>query len=324
MFDGAKSTPASTEHMMRLLVVGAGSTGGYFGGRLAQAGRDVTFLVRPQRAAQLAANGLEIVSPHGGFTLTPKTLSASSIDGHYDAILLAVKAYSLEAALEDFAPAVGPRTMILPVLNGMRHADVLTARFGGDSVLGGVCRIAAHLDSQGRVVQIAKFHDLAYGEMSGAPSHRLEELDAFMQNAGFNAKLSSAIGREMWEKWAMLATLGGVTCLMRGSVGEIAAASGGNGFINQFLDEVAGVVAAVGIPPAEEALAKIRSVLTAQGSALTSSMYRDLQDGSAIEADQIIGDLLVRARKADIPAPLLALAYTHLLIYQNRRAAAKD
>jgi 2-dehydropantoate 2-reductase len=306
---------------MRLLVVGAGSTGGYFGGRLAQARRDVTFMVRPQRAAQLAAKGLEIVSPHGGFTLTPKAVTAGSLGGHYDAILLTVKAYSLEAAIEDIAPAVGPRTMILPVLNGMRHMDLLRARFGGDAVLGGVCRIAAHLDGHGRVVQLSKFHDLAYGEMSGALSQRLEQLDAFMQNAGFNAKLSAAIEREMWEKWVMLSALGGITCLMRGSVGEIVAAPGGSGFINQFLDEVAGIVAGAGVPPDKEALAQIRTTLTAQGSALTSSMYRDLHDGSPIEADQIIGDLLARARNASIPAPLLTLAYMHLSIYQSRRSA---
>ena len=307
---------------MRLLVVGAGSTGGYFGGRLAQAGRDVTFLVRPNRAAQLAAKGLEIVSPHGGFTLTPKTAAAGSIDGPYDMILLTVKAYSLEAALDDAAPAVGPGTMILPVLNGMRHVDLLTARFGADSVLGGVCRIAAHLDSQGRVVQLSKFHDLAYGEMSGALSPRAGQFDAFMQNAGFDAKLSPSIEREMWEKWVLLATLGGITCLMRGSVGEIVAAPGGGSFINQFLDEVAGIVAAVGVPPDEKALAQTRAMLTAQGSAFTSSMYRDLQDGGPIEAGQIIGDLLVRARQANISAPLLALAYTHLVIYENRRSAS--
>jgi 2-dehydropantoate 2-reductase len=307
--------------MMRLLVVGAGSTGGYFGGRLAQAGRNVTFLVRPRRAAQLAAGGLEIVSPHGGFTLRPETVTAGSLGGHYDAILLTVKAYSLEAAIEDIEPAVGPGTMILPVLNGMRHTDLLNARFGGDAVLGGVCRIAAHLDGQGRIVQLSKFHDLAYGEMNGALSRRLETLDAFMQNAGFDAKLSPAIEREMWEKWVMLATLGGITCLMRGSVGEIVAAPGGCNFIKAFLDEVAGIAAVAGVAPDEKALAQTRAMLTAQRSAFTSSMYRDLQDGSAIEADQIIGDLLVRAQKANIPAPLLALAYIHLSIYQNRRSA---
>lgn len=306
---------------MRLLVVGAGSTGGYFGGRLAQAGRDVTFLVRARRAAELAAKGLEIISPHGGFTLTPKTVTAGSAGGHYDAVLVTVKAYSLEAALEDIAPAVGPGTMILPVLNGMRHTDLLTARFGEDAVLGGVCRIAAHLDAQGRVVQLSKFHDLAYGEMNGTFSERARRLDVFMQNAGFDAKLSPAIKREMWEKWVLLATLGGITCLMRGSVGEIVAAPGGGSFINQFLDEVAGIVAAIGVPPDEKALAQARALLTAQGSAFTSSMYRDLQDGSPIEADQIIGDLLGRARKANIPAPLLTLACMHLSIYQNRRSA---
>jgi 2-dehydropantoate 2-reductase len=278
-------------------------------------------LVRPRRAGELAAKGLEIISPHGGFTLTPKTVTAGSLGGHYDAILLTVKAYSLAAALEDIAPAVGPGTMILPVLNGMRHTDLLAARFGGDAVLGGVCRIAAHLDGQGRVVQLSEFHDLAYGEMSGALSQRLEQLDALMQNAGFDAKLSSAIKREMWEKWVLLSTLGGITCLMRGSVGEIVAAPGGSGFINRFLDEIAGIVAAVGVPPSAEALAQTRAMLTAQGSAFTSSMYRDLQDGSPIEADQIIGDLLARAQNANIPAPLLTLAYTHLSIYQNRRSA---
>jgi 2-dehydropantoate 2-reductase len=307
--------------MMRLLVVGAGSTGGYFGGRLAQAGRDVTFLVRSRRAAELAAKGLEIVSPHGGFTLMPKTVPADSVGGHYDAILLTVKAYSLEEALEDIAPAVGPHTMILPVLNGMRHVDLLMARFGGEAVMGCVCKIAAHLDGQGRVVQLSKFHDLAYGEMNGVLSHRAGQLDAFMQNAGFDAKLSPAIKREMWEKWVMLATLGGITCLMRGSVGEIVAAPGGSRFINQFLDEVAGIAAAVGVPPGEEALAQMRAMLTAPGSAFTSSMYRDLRDGGPIEADQIIGDLLVRARQANIPAPLLTLAYAHLSVYQNRRSA---
>jgi 2-dehydropantoate 2-reductase len=211
--------------------------------------------------------------------------------------------------------------MILPVLNGMRHADLLRARFGMDAVLGGVCSIAAHLDGQGRVVQLSKFHDLAYGEMNGASSQRLEQLDAFMHDAGFDARLSPAIEREMWEKWVLLATLGGVTCLMRGSVGEIVAASGGGGFINQFLDEVAGIISAVGVPPREEAVAKSRALLTEPGSAFTASMYRDLQDGSPIEADQIIGDLLVRARKANIPAPLLSLAYTNLSIYQNRHSA---
>ena len=155
---------------MRLLVVGAGSTGGYFGGRLAQAGRDVTFLVRPRRAAQLRESGLQIVSPHGNVTVRPKLVTAGEIDAPYDAVLLGVKAYSLDAAIDDFAAAVGPETMIIPTLNGMRHIDILEERFGKEPVAGGVCKVAATIDPDGRIVQLAQFQELAYGERDGSVS----------------------------------------------------------------------------------------------------------------------------------------------------------
>ncbi len=208
---------------MRLLVVGAGSTGGYFGGRLAQAGRDVTFLVRPRRVAQLQEGGLQIVSPHGDVTVRPKLVTADDIDAPYDAVLLAVKAYSLDAAIDDFATAVGPETTIMPVLNGMRHVDILEERFGKKAVAGGVCKVATTVDSGGRIVQLATFQELVYGEWDGAVSARMEALDAFMRGAGFDARLSRSIEYEMWEKWTLLATVGGITCLMRGNIGEVVA-----------------------------------------------------------------------------------------------------
>jgi 2-dehydropantoate 2-reductase len=306
---------------MRLLIVGAGATGGYFGGRLAKAGRHVTFLVRPARAAQLETRGLEIVSPHGNISVAPKLVTAGNIGGHYDAVLLTVKSYALETALGDIAPAVGPGTVILPVLNGMKHMDIIASRFGKEALAGCVCRIAAALDSEGRIMHLASFHQLDYGELDGARTPRMEQLDAFMQNAGFDARLSPDIAREMWEKWVMLATLSGTTCLMRASVGEIEAAAGGKEFVNDFLGEAAAIAGAAGYPPSEGSLAATRTLLTAKGSPLTASMYRDLEKGAPIEADHVIGDLLIRARKANVPAPLLATAYTNLAIYQNRLAA---
>ncbi len=308
---------------MRLLVVGAGATGGYFGGRLAHAGRDVTFLVRPRRAAELQAKGLRAASPHGGFELAPKIVSAGAIPAHFDAILLTVKAYALEAALEDLAPAVGPDTMILPVLNGMRHMDVIAQRFGPHALAGCVCRIPAQLGEEGQIVHLGTFHSLDYGELDGARSERIEQLDAFMQNAGFDARLSAAILQDMWEKWAMLASLAGVTCLMRGSVGEVVAAPGGSDFVNRLLDEIAVIAAAAGHAPREAFLAKTRAQLTEPSSAFTASMYRDMQTGAPVEADEIVGDLLVRARQAGVPAPLLAAAYTHLAVYQNRLSGGR-
>jgi 2-dehydropantoate 2-reductase len=305
---------------MRILVVGAGSTGGYFGGRLAQAGRDVTFLVRTKRAQHLQQNGLQIISPFGDVTLRPKLVTAGNLAGPFDAVLLTVKAFSLDAALDDLGPAVGPETIILPVLNGMKHVDTIIARFGENALVGCVCIVATMIDDDGRIVQLTKLQEMAYGEMSGNPSPRTDRLDEAMRGAGFDARLSRTIEREMWEKWILLATLGGITCLMRGNVGEIEAAPGGVDFSLRFLDEVTAVVNAVGRKPSEAFLTDTKAQLTAKGSTLTSSMYRDLQKGNSVEADQIIGDLVVRAHRAQVTTPLLAAAFTHLSMYQKRIA----
>jgi 2-dehydropantoate 2-reductase len=305
---------------MRLLVIGAGSTGGYFGGRLAQADRDVTFLVRPARAAQLRERGLEIVSPHGDMTLSPKLTTAAQLRDPFDAVLLTVKGFALQAAMDDLAPAVGSGTVILPVLNGMRHVQVLKDRFGEAAVGGCVCKCATTLDDNGRVVQLTKLQDLAYGEMDGLPTARIQALDAFMTGAGFDARLSSVIEREMWEKWLMLASIGAITCLMRGNIGEVEAASGGREFISGVIDEAVAIISAVGVPPSRAAVDTVRAQLTQRGSTHTSSMYRDLQKGHHVEAHEIIGDLARRGREAGIAAPLIAAAYAHLSVYAGRTA----
>lgn len=306
---------------MRILVVGAGATGGYFGGRLMQAGRDVTFLVRPARAAQLRADGLHIVSPHGDLDLSPALVTAEQIGGPFDIILLSVKAYALDAAIADMAPAVGAQTLIVPLLNGMRHIDVLEARFGAGPVLGGVCRIMATLDPQGRILQFNRVHDLVYGERGVTGSDRLGRLDAQLRGAGFDAAASTTIVQDMWDKWVMLAALGGITTLLRGTVGEIEAAPGGAALALALRDECAAIAAAQGYPPGGPLLARVGAMLTQAGSSLASSMYRDLQRGAEVEADQIIGDLLARGAQAGVATPLLQAARAGLAIYQSGRAA---
>lgn len=306
---------------MRLLVIGAGSTGGYFGARLAEAGRDVTFLVRPGRAADLRANGLRVKSPHGDIALAPRLAVTGEPLAPFDVVLLTVKAFALKAAMEDMAGAVGPETMILPVLNGMKHVDMLTERFGGKPVIGGVCRIAATLDAEGSIVQLASFHEMFYGELDGSASARVEALDGLMRDAGFDTRLSYSIEREMWEKWVFLAALGAVTCLMRGTVGEVVAAPGGVDFINAVIDEILAVVQASGVRPSAETTANTRKLLTTAGSPLTSSMYRDLRAGATIEAEQIVGDLVARGRATGLSTPLLDAVFAHLSVYQNRKSA---
>ncbi len=304
---------------MRILVVGAGATGGYFGGRLAEAGRDVTFLVRPARAEQLRQNGLQLVSPsHGDVTLQPQLVTAGQIAGPYDLVMLTVKAYALEAALADIAPAVGPETMIFPLLNGMRHLDVLAERFGPKPVLGGVCMVATTVDKDGRIVQLSGFQELVYGERDGTASARVAALDAVIPGAGFKAGSSPKIMQAMWEKWVFLASLGATTCLMRGTVGEIEAQPGGTDVALVILAEATEIATAAGYRPSDAHLERSRTSLTTKGAPTASSMYRDMQQGGNVEVDQILGDLVARGKTLGVATPLLNAAFVHLRVYQAK------
>ena len=217
-----------------------------------------------------------------------------------------------------FAAAVGPETMILPVLNGMRHIDLLAKRFGEHAVIGGVCLVAAETDDQGRIVQLADVQQLVYGERNGDSTPRLKTLDATLQGAGFDARLSPDIMQEMWEKWVQLASLGAITCLMRGTIGEIVAAPGGAELSIDVLNESAAVATACGYRPSEKMLSRHATAMTAPGSSLTSSMYRDLRKGAPVEANQILGDFIERGSAHGVATPLLKAAFVNLRIYQNR------
>src|SRR4051794_11552771 len=305
---------------MRILVVGAGAIGGYFGGRMLQHGADVTFLVRPKRAAELAEAGLVIKSPLGDVTLkNPATVLADKLNTTFDVILLSCKAFDLDDAIKSFAPAVGPDTAVIPLLNGMRHLETLDATFGRDRVLGGLCAIAVTLNEKREVVHLQPLQSLTFGERDGAMSGRVRAIAEVMDKANFGARTSDSIILEMWEKWVFLASLAAVTCLMRASVGHILASPGGKDFILGMLDECSAVASAEGHAPRAPYLERIRGMLTAEGSQMTASMFRDIRAGAPVEADHVIGDLIARADAAKVPVPKLRAAYTHLKAYEKQR-----
>ncbi|MGU3464814.1 2-dehydropantoate 2-reductase [Methylobacterium sp. C33D] len=310
---------------MRTLIVGAGATGGYYGARLAEAGADVTFLVRPARAAKLAADGLNVRSPLGDLHLPgPPTVTADRLAGagRFDLILLSCKAYDLDSAVADLAPAVGPDSAILPVLNGMSHLDVLDARFGAERVLGGSCAIAATLAPDGAIRHMSELCSITYGERDGSRSPRIEAVDALMRGLKFQPRLSDVILQEMWEKWVFLATLAGATTLMRAAVGDIVAAPEGTALIAALHAECTAVAAASGFEPRGVVAERARAQLTAAGSTFTASMLRDIENKGRIEADHVIGDLIARGRRLapEAPFPLLTAVYTGLKAYEARRA----
>jgi 2-dehydropantoate 2-reductase len=305
---------------MRVLVVGAGAIGGYFGGRMLQAGRDVTFLVRPRRAAELAEAGLVIKSPNGDATLkNPPAVQADKLNEKFDVVLLSCKAFDLEDAIKSFAPAVGPQTSIIPLLNGMLHLDVLDRKFGRERVLGGLCAIAVTLNDKREVVQLAPLQSLNFGERDGKMSDRVRAIADVFASGNFGSVASEHIVQEMWEKWVFLASLAASTSLMRTSVGNILAAPGGKDFILGMLDECSAVATAEGHAPRAPFLERTRGMLTAEGSQMTASMFRDIKVGAPVEADHVIGDLIARGDAAKVPVPRLRTAYTHLKAYEKQR-----
>jgi 2-dehydropantoate 2-reductase len=314
---------------MRILVVGAGATGGYFGGRLAAAGRDVTFLVRPARAAQLREDGLVIRSRFGDLTLrdvktvTQDALRAPGVQP-FDVVLLSCKSYDLDSAIDSFAAGVGASTAILPLLNGMHHLDVLQARFGTQAVLGGVCLIASTLNAQREIVHLNDIHAISFGELGGGVSARVQTIADTFSNAGFNLTASDRILQEMWEKWVFLASLAGSTCLFRASVGTIAATPDGEAIIERLFAECRAIAAANGHAVRDAFLERSRAMLFAPGSPLTASMLRDVQNGSRIEADHVLGDLIRRggAAQAGDDISVLRIVYSQLKAYEAQRATA--
>ena len=306
---------------MTILVVGAGATGGYFGARLAQAGRDVTFLVRPHRTGQLRERGLRIVGPGAAAdarqVVRPNLVVAGELTEPADVVLLSVKATALDQAIADFGPAVGPRTMVVPFLNGMAHLAVLNKRFGESAVLGGVIVIATQLNDEGDIVQLSPPASLVIGTQDGTRSTRLQAVYDQLAGAGFDASISDEIIARMWQKWVFVAPIGALTCLMRGTVGEIVAVPGGPDLGPAMLAEASAVAAAAGYPVPADAIEGTTRMITQPGSPVNSSLSRDLAEGRPAEVEQVLADLARRGADHGVKTPLFDLATMQLRIYNN-------
>ncbi len=306
---------------MKTLILGAGAIGGYIGGRLHQSGADVTFLVRPARNEALQRGGLVIKSTKGDATLKVKTVLKGSDGGPYDTVLLTCKAYDLDSAIDAIAPAVGANTTVVPLLNGMRHIDVLGARFGDAKVVGGLARVGVAMTADGTILHTSPFAATSFGERAGQPPRAaLVELDAAIKKSGVDGGLHRNIVQDLWDKWIMLCSLAATCCLMRGTVGDILEAAEGQAIVLEAVEECHKVATAAGYDPGEKGMQNVRTYLTQKGSRFAASMLHDLEKGAAVEADHVVGDMIARAQKAGIATPTLRLAYAHLQVYLARRA----
>lgn len=302
---------------MSILIVGAGATGGYFGGRLTQARRDVTFLVRQHHAETLRQRGLRIVSPGGTDIITPRLITAEHLSTVMDTVLVTVKAAGLNTVINEIRPAIGPETMIVPVLNGMRHLTALNDAFGSQRVLGGVALLATQLDDKGDIRQLNDSVSLLIGAQDRQRTAAAKRTRDMLSGAGFSVALSDDIVAAMWHKWTFIAAAGALTCLLRGTVGEIAAADG-DAVARSVIEEANSIARAAGYPVRDREAKQTLMTLTAAGSPFTSSMYRDLQQGRPVEVETILGDLIAEGRRAGLRTPLLEAATVALRVYASR------
>ncbi|MFG1299287.1 2-dehydropantoate 2-reductase [Xanthobacter sp. V3C-3] len=313
----AVADDAERQGYMRILILGAGGVGGYYGGRVLAAGGDVAFLVREKRAEQIARDGLVIRSPKGDTQLNAPTLRAA--DRPFDVVILACKAYDLESAMDAIAPAVGPDSLVLPLLNGLCHLDALDGRFGRSRVLGGLAHIGVVLNEAGHIEHLNSLEFFALGARDEIQQARVEALHDILGRGGFAPRLSSSIMQDMWEKFAFLATYAGITCLMRAPIGVICATTDGRDLALAMFEECARVAIAAGHPLRSAFVEESRATLGDRKSSGTSSMMRDMLRGARTEHEHIVGDMLRRGRRAGISMPLLSVAYASLQAYDHRR-----
>ena len=308
---------------MRILVLGAGAVGGYFGGRLAEAGKDVTFLVRGARATALNQHGLKVESALGDFQVPVNIATADRVGGPYDLVLLTAKHYDLDAAIDAIGPGVGADTAVLPLLNGLVHLDKLDRAFGLGQVLGGVAYVGAVLLPDGSIRHVNRLSGIAFGERGGGVSERAKAIEQLFSNTPVSAPANDNILQEMWEKFVMMGAMAGMNCLMRGNIGEIMGTQDGERLMLAALAECRQVAEAAGYPPRPQARERVETMLTERGSINSASMRQDLEAGRRTEADAIVGDMLLRAAGFGIETPLLRAAYCHLQVHENRLAAKR-
>ena len=305
---------------MKILILGAGAVGGYWGARLTQAGIDTTFLLREKRAAKVKAEGLVVKSPKGDAIVPVKVITKGGDGGPYDVVVLACKAYDLDSAMESIAPAIGPDSTIVPMLNGHAHFAALDKKFGAEKVAGGLARISGMLGPNGEILHSGA-NGVSFGERDGKPARAsLVALDAACKKAGIEGGLNPNINQDLWDKWIMLGSIASMCSAMRGTVGDIAATEDGAAIMVEILEECRKVATAEGFPPSDKTVGAIRAGLTTPGSKAVASILGDMEKGGAVEGAQIVGDMLGRARKHGIAAPNLRFAYAHLQAYEARRA----
>lgn len=306
---------------MHVVVLGAGAIGGYFGGKMALAGYPVTFLVRKGRYDQLRRTNLRIQSVDGDFSVEPRlALSAKDIDKP-DVVLVALKNYHLEGALRELDELVRRGAKLLPLLNGVRHIDLLLELYGKKTILGGLCYIEATLNPEGDVVHSSSFQDIVFGPIGPIDSAWLHDLASVMQSSGIHVQVSPAILSDMWKKYLFLLTLSSLTAGTRQPIGISLKDPHGHTLLKNLLKEAYQVAVARSVPLPPETIDQTTQRFFQASPLMTSSLHRDLEKGAPLELESLQGALIEMAdeQKIDVPHTRTVYALLHPYAYGTPR-----
>ena len=301
---------------MKILVLGVGGIGGFFGGYLHEIGADVTFLVRPKRKALLQADGLKIISPLGNLSLNPKLVLVDELKPVYDIILISCKTYDLDQAIIDLRPTKG-RGLIIPFLNGVTHMKKLDEEFGQDNVMGGVAHISSTVNKDGTIEHFSEFKKLTFGNRDLSKNNALKEFAEVCAKTQFDMTLSDDINLDLWKKWVFISTVAGATTLFSCSLGEIVKSDFGKQIIIDLFNECRSIAKLYKYDYEDSEADIILKTITTPGSPIKASMQRDVEKKSFTEHEQIFGDLINKGQKYSFDCPILMSCYVRMNVYQR-------
>lgn len=302
---------------MNIVVLGAGAVGGYFGGKLAYNGFSVQFLVRKNRYEQLKSRGLNVKSRHGDFSVQPNLVTNVNDIDHPDIVIVALKNYHIDNAFQQLEQLVEKGATILPLLNGIKHLDLLISKFGKEKVLGGLCYIEATLNEEGDVIQTSQLQDIMFGSISQSHSNLLNKLEAMMKESGINGSQSEVILEEMWKKYIFLTSLSSITASTRQPIGVSLQDPVTSSFLKDLISEVFEIAKARNIPLPVDTVDNVFKKLHSLSPTMTASMHRDLEKSLPIELDSLQGYLIEQAQEYGINTPCIKAIYALLHPYKN-------
>ena len=301
---------------MKILILGSGGIGGFFGGYLAEIGADVTFLVRAKRKETLSINGLNIISSLGNISIKPQMVLAEDLKPIYDIIIITCKTYDLDQAILDLTLIKG-KGLVIPFLNGVNHMEKLDKTFGSSNVMGGVAHISSNVNEDGTIEHFSEFKKLTFGDRNLINNDIIKEFYQICKKTKFDVILSDNINIDLWKKWVFISTVAGATTLFSCSLGDIVKHNYGKKVIIDLFDECKSIAELNGFLFDKTEVEGVIKAMTAPGSPIKASMQRDVEKKSFTEHEQIFGDLITAGNKYQFNCPILLSCYIKMKVYQE-------